>query len=240
MIKFNDSFWGVLFQAVKPITDNVGFVIILYSIFFGILFSGISFLCRKKTAHFLGIFDGLYLLSIFYMLKRLPLIHVRIHKALSTVSSIILASFGYTANFNEASGLSVTKPSEIVYFLYGQSQEELYKLTSIRPVMLYQKFYSTLKKTRSFIGYYVDAKIHLGLYTFLFVAIFFFTIFSLRKANRILSLSLLIQIIIICLSLFSRNGCILALFVLILTRLVFTFILAQISSEIFQQDKKTY
>lgn len=75
--------------------------------FFGIGFSFITYLYRKENVRYLGLLDGLYLTSVFYMLRQLPLIHPRIHQALSTVSSIIKASSAYSANFQKAAGITV-------------------------------------------------------------------------------------------------------------------------------------
>ena len=115
MLKFNNLIWTIFFKTVKPLTDNAGIVIILFSIFFGIGFSFITYLYRKENVRYLGLLDGLYLTSVFYMLRQLPLIHPRIHQALSTVSSIIKASSAYSANFQKAAGITVKKTSDIVY-----------------------------------------------------------------------------------------------------------------------------
>ena len=74
-----------------------------------------TYLYRKENVRYLGLLDGLYLTSVFYMLRQLPLIHPRIHQALSTVSSIIKASSAYSANFQKAAGITVKKTSDIVY-----------------------------------------------------------------------------------------------------------------------------
>lgn len=122
MLKFNNLIWTIFFKTVKPLTDNAGIVIILFSIFFGIGFSFITYLYRKENVRYLGLLDGLYLTSVFYMLRQLPLIHPRIHQALSTVSSIIKASSAYSANFQKAAGITVKKRriSFTIYIIYLQ------------------------------------------------------------------------------------------------------------------------
>ena len=49
MLKFNNLIWTIFFKTVKPLTDNAGIVIILFSIFFGIGFSFITYLYRKEN-----------------------------------------------------------------------------------------------------------------------------------------------------------------------------------------------
>ena len=71
MLHFNNTLWMIFFQTVKPLTDNTGLVIILFSIFFGIGFSFLTFFYRKGKVHYLGVLDGLYLVSVYYMLRQL-------------------------------------------------------------------------------------------------------------------------------------------------------------------------
>ena len=239
MTKYNDLFWNMLFHAVKPLTDNVGFMVILYSVFFGILFTGISYLYRKESSSFLGVFDGVYLLSVFAMLKHLPLIHQRIHRALSTVSSIILASSSYTNSFNAASGLSVTKPSQIVYYLYSLSLQQLKTFNTVNPDLLYQKFYNAIKKTRFFLGSYIDGRVHsFGVYTGVIILVIFLTFFAIAKANRIPWVFFVLQFSYILFASFSRNGCVLALLFLVLSRIVFATVLRNLPAETFSGIKK--
>lgn len=158
MLHFNSTLWMIFFQTVKPLTDNTGLVIILFSIFFGIGFSFLTFFYRKGKVHYLGVLDGLYLVSVYYMLRQLPLIHPRIHRALVTVSSIIKASSTYSSNFQEASGITIRKTSDIVYYLYSLSSNELEKWFHVDPEILYRKLYTAFEHSRDFFGY-VDTKV---------------------------------------------------------------------------------
>lgn len=158
MLKFNNLIWTIFFKTVKPLTDNAGIVIILFSIFFGIGFSFITYLYRKENVRYLGLLDGLYLTSVFYMLRQLPLIHPRIHQALSTVSSIIKASSAYSANFQKAAGITVKKTSDIVYYLYNLSPEKLQDWFKVQPELLYRKLYTAFEHSRYLFGY-VDKKV---------------------------------------------------------------------------------
>ena len=158
MLHFNSTLWMIFFQTVKPLTYNTGLVIILFSIFFGIGFSFLTFFYRKGKVHYLGVLDGLYLVSVYYMLRQLPLIHPRIHRALVTVSSIIKASSTYSSNFQEASGITIRKTSDIVYYLYSLSSNELEKWFHVDPEILYRKLYTAFEHSRDFFGY-VDTKV---------------------------------------------------------------------------------
>ena len=48
MLHFNSTLWMIFFQTVKPLTDNTGLVIILFSIFFGIGFSFLTFFTERE------------------------------------------------------------------------------------------------------------------------------------------------------------------------------------------------
>lgn len=92
------------------------------------------------------------------MLRQLPLIHPRIHQALSTVSSIIKASSAYSANFQKAAGITVKKTSDIVYYLYNLSPEKLQDWFKVQPELLYRKLYTAFEHSRYLFGY-VDKKV---------------------------------------------------------------------------------
>ena len=88
MLHFNSTLWMIFFQTVIPLTDNTGLVIILFSIFFGIGFSFLTFFYRKGKVHYLGVLDGLYLVSVYYMLRQLPLISRRSRTRISRERNI--------------------------------------------------------------------------------------------------------------------------------------------------------
>ena len=65
MLKFNNLIWTIFFKTVKPLTDNAGIVIILFSIFFGIGFSFITYIEKRMF----GTWDCLmaYILPLYFI-----------------------------------------------------------------------------------------------------------------------------------------------------------------------------
>lgn len=209
--KINQSVWSVFFRTSHFFNDNVAFAIVIFSIFFGVLF---SLLIRKKK--YLGVLDGIYLFSVYDMLNKLPLIHTRIHNALASVSSIIMMSDSYQQSFYQATGIFPRKTSEIVYYLYSRTPKQLSEMGTIHPTMLYQKLYSTFQKCRYFFGY-VDDQLSPGFYGvlgLLCIATFFFFFRKGEMRFAIIHMLLLLLFFFI-----GQNGCILALFVLVITHL---------------------
>lgn len=134
--------WKTIFTIFRITTDNVFLVIFFTSV----LFAFCMFLFRKKFVKHSYVFllpEWIYLISVGYMVHRLPLIHERLQTALATVSNIILSSKTYSSDFQNISGIKELSSENIASYIYFVE-----KPFSAEPEMLFDKCFSTLDQIR--------------------------------------------------------------------------------------------
>ena len=86
----NDLVWKWVFDFSKPISDNVAVVIIVTSFLVAVLAVTVR-RCLLHRSNLFFIPEGIFLLSVSYMVHRLPMIHERLHTAL-------LLQLGYSSS----------------------------------------------------------------------------------------------------------------------------------------------
>lgn len=136
-----------IFQILSTISDNVGINIIILTAVFSIMASIIVNKTKRSQAVPLGPCSMLFSLFVNYLIERLPMIHSRMHLALSTVSSIIQLSEDYTDSFETASGISAQKSSSIASFLY-YLPEKSRENWNCNPDDLYNHLFKTMDEIR--------------------------------------------------------------------------------------------
>lgn len=114
--------WKKIFSILKPISDNVGFLVMVSSLFFAIILVLIKSSLHRKIN--IGILEYLYMYSLGQAIIQLPNIHYRINLALKTVSGIINNSSVYTKSFKTVTGLTPTNTGDIASFLYNLPKEK--------------------------------------------------------------------------------------------------------------------
>lgn len=135
----NDTVWVTLFRNTELLTDNVFWNMLMLS---SILIVILSLL--RKFHYTFGIPEIIFLFSADYMIERIPMIHERMHLALTTTAGIIQNSESYSKAFTWASGLATDSSKEIAQFLYqGRNVDRLLKAG---PTELYQHFFRTLNQ----------------------------------------------------------------------------------------------
>ncbi len=142
--KANDTLWIYILNLCNIVSDNVAYSIMMTTI----LFVGIMYIIRRKIFKSNSIFflpEFTYILSVSYMVERLPLIHTRIHKALSTIAGILLQSEDYMHGFVTVSKLDNPNSKKIAQYLY-YSHADIF--TNTYPNELYEHLFETLNDIR--------------------------------------------------------------------------------------------
>lgn len=134
-------------KILSNISDNVGINIIILTAVFSIIASMIVNKIKQIPSIPLGPCSMLFSLFINYLVERLPMIHSRMHLALSTVSSIIQLSEDYTNSFEAASGISAENSSSIASFLYYLPQKTR-ESWECNPDDLYSHLFKTMDQIR--------------------------------------------------------------------------------------------
>lgn len=213
--KINTALWILEIKTCKPISDHIGFVIIMFSVLCGLCFSLLRCVRKDDKEHYIGLLDIFPLLSVYYLLKELPLIHPRLNLMLKTVSQIIMMSENYTRAFQEASGIFVDKPSDIVYFLYSLPLAELSKWKIYNPGMIYENLAAVFKSTRYFFGY-LDGRTS-GMFLILMIVLMVLFAFryaiNKKKGKSFPFFQLIYQFALCILIIFyGKNGMVLSIF----------------------------
>lgn len=147
----NDAAWSQLLGFFGGLYDNVLFNILeMTAVYFILIVCLRIFIFKKKTAF--SFVDFGYVLSVAYMVERLPMIHHRIHLALSTVSGIILQSSSYSDAFFHTTGIEAKSSKVIAEYLYYCTDQST--LLQTEPADMYLHLFRTLDQTRgmSFLG----------------------------------------------------------------------------------------
>lgn len=166
----NDNLWKVLFELMKPISDNVGINIILISVLVGVSLSFSRLIIFKQRAYSFGPLDYLVTLSVSYAVNRLPIIHHRMNTILSTVSGIISSSNDYLSVFQNSTNIITDKTRDIATFFYYLPQDKYSFWKQKNPTELYQRMLDSMNDIRS-IGV---AQIHeksFGTFSFMFILV---------------------------------------------------------------------
>lgn len=135
-------------DALSHISDNMGLMIALMTALFGVIWGLFLLKCRRIPALPLEPVSMLFALWIQYLIDRMPMIHNRMHLALSTTAGLIQISTDYLEPFVEKSGLSGEKSSEIASFLYSMTEAER-RAWKCNPQDLYTHLFNTMDKIRS-------------------------------------------------------------------------------------------
>lgn len=138
---WNDTIWAFVFSYIGAMYDNVAFCIMA----FGLICSFTAIIVRKlicKKSYVFGPINILAALSSSYAVIRIPMIHPRMNKALSTVSSIVSQSKVYLSNFNEATKTTSGVSLDIAKTLYYATKNQRTALVSTFPESVYKHFFS--------------------------------------------------------------------------------------------------
>ena len=148
--KLNEAIWTQIFNFCSALTDNVSLAIFLTSFVAAVLCLAFR---RKilKTKRLFGAPEALYILSVSHMVSRLPMVHERIHTALSTTAGIILQSDTYMAAFSQISGINNLTSKKIASYLYFS---DLSAFENAEPDMLYEHLIKTLNDTRDLLFFW--------------------------------------------------------------------------------------
>lgn len=139
---FNDKIWTCAFKNTSLLSDNIAVCIIMFSVFCSLVFVVLRKVITKNV-YVYGILDIIAGASVNYAIVRIPMIHWRINRALSVVSSIILNSNEYLSNFNHSLGMTCDSSLEIVKVLYFATEQQRKVLMSAAPEDLYGHFFKT-------------------------------------------------------------------------------------------------
>lgn len=146
MSEIQNNIWEKIFSFLKPISDNIGFIVITCSLLFAIVLILIKKVCHCKLN--LGIIDYFFMYSLGHAVIQLPNIHHRINLALKTISGIIANSSVYTESFKSATGMTSTNAGNIASFLYNLPKEKRFIFSDANPYMLYEHCFSTMDKIK--------------------------------------------------------------------------------------------
>ncbi len=226
LLKVNDTIWGFFYFIFRHIYDHPAFLLTVFAAYFAVFslivghFVSVKYKKGQFTSFF--IFEGIGLFTSQGMLMHLPVLHTRIHTALSTASSIIMSSPSYKDAFQYKSGFCPDNTADIVYYLWYLSPKEMEKLTILNPSLLYEKVYKTFMEERYLFGYldadFIDGKIYFYL---LLAAVTVLLSFIIRNGFSYPSLFCFLQFLILCGTLlFFKNGVILFMVVYIFCEMI--------------------
>lgn len=142
--EINDTVWEFLLNLLKPLSDNVAIDILAISILYMIVIMGIRI--KRNKLHVFNITDFIFVTSVGYMVERLPMIHKRIHLALTTVTDIINSSSIYSDAFEHVTNIPASNTSKAARYLYFLNDHS--KLQYTEPIDLYNHLFRTLDKVR--------------------------------------------------------------------------------------------
>ena len=142
--EINDTVWEFLLNLLKPLSDNVAIDILAISILYMIVIMGIRI--KRNKFHVFNITDFIFVTSVGYMVERLPMIHKRIHLALTTVTNIISSSSIYSDAFTLVTNIPASNTSKAARYLYFLKDHS--KLQYTEPIDLYKHLFRTLDKVR--------------------------------------------------------------------------------------------
>ena len=114
--EINDTVWKFLLDLLKPLSDNVAIDILAISILYMIVIMWIRI--KRMKLHVFNITDFIFVTSVGYMVERLPMIHKRIHLALTTVTKIISSSSIYSDAFTHVTNIPVSNTPKVARYLY--------------------------------------------------------------------------------------------------------------------------
>ena len=206
----NDLVWKWVFDFSKPISDNVAVVIIVTSFLVAVLAVTVR-RCLLHRSNLFFIPEGIFLLSVSYMVHRLPMIHERLHTALSTAVGILQQSDIYTDAFEHISGTIAENSRNIARYLYFSDGAEF---KHVQPEMLYEHLFGTLDEIRNLLHFWaVHENDWVSGRIFLCILVLFIAIHD-RKLSKGIVVFLLNSILL--LSVTKNNGAIFAA-ILVLT-----------------------
>lgn len=142
--EINDTVWKFLLDLLKPLSDNVAIDILAISVLYMIVIMWIRI--KRMKLHVFNITDFIFVTSVGYMVERLPMIHKRIHLALTTVTKIISSSSIYSDAFTHVTNIPVSNTSKVARYLYFLN--DYGKLQYTEPMDLYRHLFRTLDKVR--------------------------------------------------------------------------------------------
>ena len=170
--ELNDKMWKILLSITSNISDNVYIQILVITVLFTLLWFITSYIIQNKFNKILipfGPISMLFCISIGYMIERLPMIHARLHRALSISSSVIESSKTYLTAFEHSANLSVSNSTDIVSHLYFMNEIER-EAWKCNPMELYESLFRTFDKIR---GGWILSDVHLpsfGTLSILFIS----------------------------------------------------------------------
>ena len=146
----NEAIWIRILNICSALTDNVSLAIFLTSFIIAVFCIAFR---RKvlKSKRLFGAPEAVYVLSVAHMVSRLPMIHERIHTALSTTAGIILQSNTYMDAFSKISGIQNLTSKKIASYLYFN---DLSAFKNAEPTMLYEHLTNTLNETRDLLFFW--------------------------------------------------------------------------------------
>ena len=146
----NETIWVHILNFCSAITDNVSLAIFLTSFVAAVLCLAFR---RKilKTKRLFGAPEAIYILSVSHMVSRLPMIHERLHTALSTTAGIILQSNTYMETFSRISGINNLTSKQIASYIYFS---DLSVFENAEPAMLYEHLVKTLNEIRGLLFFW--------------------------------------------------------------------------------------
>lgn len=142
----NHWIWKGIFVMTGTVSDNIVFTICFAAAGAGVFL----FILRKIVFHTDHVFflpEFVITLSVAEMVDHLPLIHVRLSRALNMCSSIIFQSSSYLTAFTNASGIHPKSNTEIAEYLYYLKDRSAFE--ALEPQLLYEKLFSTMDSIAS-------------------------------------------------------------------------------------------
>lgn len=147
MVLIFDQAGSFCLNALSHFTDRMGIQIAILTTLFAIFLRMTVYKIRRIPNVPFGLFPMMFACWIQYLIDRMPMIHSRMHLALSTTAGLIQASEDYLASFAEQSGLHGKSSAEIASFLYYLGKEER-EAWNCNPQDLYTHLFRTMDKIR--------------------------------------------------------------------------------------------
>lgn len=183
MKALNNMIWKNIFSILRPLSDNIGFNIIVTSFIFAILF-----LVAKKAFHRpfqLNILEYIFIYSVGSAVIQLPNIHYRMNLALKTISGIISNSEVYKASFVEVTGIDPTGPKSIASYLYYLPRDKRFIFDNANPRMLYEHCFSTMDKIKDLFQIQTLTEACFGTLNIFFILVIIIIICTINKNHWI-------------------------------------------------------
>lgn len=139
LYQLNDNIWTILFRM--PF-HSLAFVLTSISAVCGFVIGFLRWKYKKLPT--LPIIELLISFSAYYGIRRIPMIHRRMHTALTTTAGIILQSDTYLKSFHFAYDTTASDPLSVAQVLYDLPRNA----ATPNPAYLYQQFLKTLDQIK--------------------------------------------------------------------------------------------